>query len=98
MRANRRAHRAGEVEAPFGPVEAGAAQDPTGRAEAIEVDAEQAHKGPPARLQRTAAVGQDQVAAGLQGIGDGDPEASGQVVVAGARGRERLIRPGTPGR
>jgi len=76
---------AGEVGSAFGPVQAGAGQRPPRLAEGGHVDAQRGEVPVPVVGELQLAVEPGLV---LQGVGDGESQLAGQVVVAHSRSRE----------
>jgi hypothetical protein len=74
----------------FGPVEAGSAEH-LAAARVDEVDADAAQQRCAAGGQGTAVLAEHDVVGVDQGVGDGDAERSGEVVVAGTAEAQRIV-------
>jgi len=82
---------AGEVRPPLAPIQAGPAQGALTSARVLQIDAEAVQELDAGLGQRAGLAGEHHVPARLQRVGEPDAEPAGQVVVAGARGAQRLV-------
>src|SRR4029079_16757730 len=73
------------------PIETGATEGSGAFAAGVEIEAEVAEEAIPLLGDGGCPLGQDDEFTSAQPIGDSDSESAGQVVVAGARGSERLV-------
>src|SRR5260221_4208339 len=84
-----RADSAGEMRPPLGPVEAGPAEGAAPQLHRGEVEAEAREEIDAGRGDLAALVGEHDMAALDQGIGEADAQAAGEKVLAGARVAQR---------
>ena len=76
------------------PIKAGLAQNAPPRSRTPRIDSEAVEERLSLFSDLADPVREDDIAASLQGVGDGDAEPAGEMVVAGARGGERRIDAG----
>src|SRR5216684_6755575 len=87
----RGAHRAGEMRPPLGPVEARPAEGAAALLRRGEVEAELGEEIDAALGDLAALVGEHDMAALDQGVGEADAEAAGEMIVAGAGIAQRRV-------
>src|SRR5262249_10884022 len=88
----RGADAAAEVRPPLGPVEARPAEDPAAAARRGKIDAEVLEECDAAVSHLAAVIGECEVAARAQRVGEADAQLAGKMVVTGARSPHGVVK------